>query len=105
MSLDAEGIVALKLDAVRGRPCATRISIVLAMRLLDRSDPYFDSFAVLDELDYLEGVRRTSRTKLEAPFKDAALKPFLHKHFSSSRHLFKNLEVRWNLAGGREQRP
>ncbi len=100
INLDVAQISALKLEAVRGRFYATRISIALAIRLLDRSDPFFDSFAVLDELDCLEGIRFSSRTKPEAPFKGAALQPYFHKHFSSSKHLLKNLGIRWNLAGG-----
>lgn len=100
INLSSEQISRLKLEAVRGRPYAGRISVVLAIRLLDRSSPYFDKFAVLDELDYLEGIRSTTRTKPEAPFKHSALKPFLHKHFSSSKHLFKNIEIRWNLVAG-----
>jgi hypothetical protein len=70
------------------------------MRLLDRTDRYFNPFAVLDELDYLEGIRSASRTKPEAPFKGARLQPFWHKHFFSSRHLLKNIGIRWNLADG-----
>ncbi|WP_157672755.1 hypothetical protein [Achromobacter denitrificans] len=100
INLDATQIAALKLNAVRDRFYAARISIALAIRLLDRSDPFFNPFSVLDELDYLEGMRATSRTKPEAPFKDAALQPFYHKHFSSSKHLLKNLDIRWNLANG-----
>lgn len=69
INLSSEQISRLKLEAVRDRAYAVRISIVLAIRLLDRSNPYFDKFAVLDELDYLEGVRSTTRTKSEAFFK------------------------------------
>lgn len=100
INLSSEQVSTLKLEAVRDRPYAVRISVVLAMRLLDRSNPYIDQFAVLDELDYLEGIRSTTRTKPEASFKHPALKPLLHKHFSSSKHLLKNIEVRWNLVGG-----
>lgn len=99
ISLTAAEVSELKAEAVRGRPYAERVSIVLALRLLDRTDRYFDPFAVLDELDYLEGIRSASRTKPESRFKGEHLRPFWHKHFSSSRHLLKNIGVRWNLTG------
>ncbi|WP_157652251.1 hypothetical protein [Burkholderia ubonensis] len=100
ISLTVTEIAGLKSEAVRGRPYAARISVPLAMRLLDGTDRYFDPFAVLDELDYLEGVRLASRTKPESRFKGVHLQPFWHKHFSSSRHLLKNIGVRWNFEGG-----
>ncbi|WP_211960742.1 hypothetical protein [Cupriavidus plantarum] len=100
MSLTAAEVFEFKSEATRGRPYAARISIAMAVRLLDRTDRYFDPFAVLDELDYLEGIRPISRTKPESPFKGPHLQPFWHKHFSSSRHLLKNIGVRWDLIGG-----
>lgn len=100
VSLTPDEIAKLKATAVRGRPYAPRISIALAVRLLDKSDRYFDPFAVLDELDYLEGIRPTSKTKRESPFKGPHLQPFWHKHFSSARHLVRNIGIRWNLADG-----
>ncbi|HDR9054107.1 TPA: hypothetical protein QDB02_001821 [Burkholderia vietnamiensis] len=100
VSLTPDAIAQLKTTAVRERPYAPRISIALAVRLLDKSDRYFDPFAVLDELDYLEGIRPTSKTKRESPFKGPHLQPFWHKHFSSGRHLVRNIGIRWNLADG-----
>ncbi|HDR9108754.1 hypothetical protein [Burkholderia vietnamiensis] len=100
VSLTPDEIAKLKTTAVRERPYAPRISIALAVRLLDKSDRYFDPFAVLDELDYLEGIRPTSKTKRESPFKGPHLQPFWHKHFSSARHLVQNIGIRWNLADG-----
>ncbi len=100
VSLSPDEVAKLKTMAGRGRPYAPRISLALAVRLLDKSDQYFDPFAVLDELDYLEGIRPTSKTKRESPFKGPHLQPFWHKHFSSARHLVRNIGIRWNLAGG-----
>ncbi len=57
VSLDREQLKELKIEAVRGRSYWDRISVALAIRLLDTSAPYFDYFSVLDELDYLEGIR------------------------------------------------
>lgn len=100
VSLTPDGIVGLKVTAVRGRPYAPRISIALAVRLLDKTDRYFDPFTVLDEVDYLEDISTTSRMKRESPFKGPHLQPFWHKHFSSTRYLIRNIGIRWNLADG-----
>lgn len=97
ISLDRDKLQKIKLEAVRGRAYSERISVALAFRLLDTSDPYFDYFSVLDELDYLEGVRPSSRTKPEQQFKKAPLFPFWHKHFFLAKHLVKNIGVRWNI--------
>jgi hypothetical protein len=99
VSFDRHQTQQLKFCAVRGRPYSERISIALALQLIDNSDPYFDCFSVLDELDYLEGVRPVSRTKREEQFTKSPLQPFWHKHFFSARHLVKNLGIRWNLDG------
>ncbi|WP_312244294.1 hypothetical protein [Stutzerimonas nitrititolerans] len=99
VSLDKELIARLKTEAVRGKPYAERISIALAFRLLNSSNPRFDPFSVLDEIDYLEGIRSSSRTKKESQFRKPPLYPFWHKHFFSAQHLLKNIGIRWNLGG------
>lgn len=100
VSLDREQLKKLKLEAVRDRSCWDRISVALAFRLLDTSDPYFDYFSVLDELDYLEGIRPTSRTKAEEQFRKKPLHPLWHKHFFLAKHVPRNVGVRWNLHDG-----
>jgi len=90
----------LKFDAVRGRAYWERISIALAFRLIDTSDPYFSSFSVLDELDYLEGIKPISCTKTEKQFRNKPLHPFWHKHFFLPKHVPRNVGVRWNLHDG-----
>lgn len=100
VSLDREQLKKLKSEAVRGRSCWERISVALAFRLLDTSDPYFDYFSVLDELDYLEGVKPSSRTKTEQQFRSKPLRPFWHKHFFLAKHVPRNVGVRWNLHDG-----
>ncbi|MFP3549732.1 hypothetical protein SB861_03320 [Paraburkholderia sp. SIMBA_049] len=100
ISLDLEDVAKLKFEAARGRPYANRISLVLALRLLDRSTRHLDPTAVLRELDYLEGLEPTSRTKAEAPFRGSVLRPLWHKHFTSARHVVANIGIRWNLPGG-----
>lgn len=81
VSLDQEQLKKLKVEAIRGRSYWDRISVALAFRLLDKTDPHFDYFSVLDELDYLEGTRPSSRTKTEQQFTKKPLHPFWHKHF------------------------
>ena len=100
VSLDKEQISRLKAEAARGKPYTERISISLACRLLNSSDPRFNPFAVLDEIDYLEGITKASRTKSEAQFKKSPLYPFWHKHFFSAQHLIKNVGIRWNMPNG-----
>lgn len=103
LSLRLEEVAALKSKAVRQRDYVSRVSLPLAIQLLDTSDPYFDCFSVLDELDYLEGLRNASRTKRAMPFiQGSPLYPFWHKHFFSARHLIKNIGVRWNIDQGRK---
>ncbi len=100
ISLDLQKIPALKFEAVRGRPYADRVSLVLALKLLDTSSRNLDPTSVLRELDYLEGLKPTSRTKAETQFKGPILRPFWHKHFTSARHVAANIDIRWNLEGG-----
>ncbi|WP_271411994.1 hypothetical protein [Pseudomonas sp. Q1-7] len=97
VSLDKEQVRYLKLAAVRGQYYFERISVALAVRLLDSSNPRFDRFAVLDEINYLEGITKASRTKPESQFKKLPLFPFWHKHFFSAQHLIKNIGIRWNM--------
>jgi hypothetical protein len=100
VSLDRQQLEKLKLEALHGRSYWDRISIALAFRLLDTSDPYFDYFSVLDELDYLEGITPTSRTKPEQQFRKKPLHHFWHKHFFLAKHVPRNIGVRWNLHDG-----
>jgi len=100
VSLDREQLQKLKFESVRGRAYSERISVALAFRLLDTSDPYFDYFSVLDELEYLEGIRPTSRTKPEQQFTKEPLFPLWHKHFFLAKHLVKNIGIRWNMHDG-----
>ena len=99
LSLSADQVTKLKAEAVRGKPYAGRISIALAFRLLGAADTGLDVWAILDELDHLEGIRPLSKTKDAKPFHRRPLIPFWHKHFSSARHIVKNIGIRWNLGG------
>ena len=71
----------LKNDAVRYKPYAERISIALAFKLLAPSNPRFNPFSVIDEMDYLEGLHIATKTKPESQFRKKPLYPFWHKHY------------------------
>ena len=99
-SFTLDEVAEFKRAAVRGRSYADRISIQLAFRLLGWLGPAVDEFDVLLELDNLEGLRETSRTKPAAPFRKAPLcdHSLWHKHFfSNQRHLVRNVGIRWSL--------
>ena len=95
MSFNKKELEAHKSQVVHGRPYAQRVSLGFAINL-DRVE---DPFSIISEVDYLEGIRHTTKTKPEAPFKPP-LYPFWHKHFSTARHIPKNLAVRWALDKG-----
>jgi hypothetical protein len=96
-NLSREQISKLKRRATRGRPYADRISLQFALRLVLIATELGEDHLVLHELDYLERLRPDSRTKPEAQFKHAPLHPFWHKHYSSARHMPRNLSTRWGL--------
>jgi hypothetical protein len=100
LSFEPAQLLQVKFEAVRGRPYSDRISLVLAFRLLGITSPGLDVFAVLDELDYMEGFASGSKTKSETQFKRAPLAPFWHKHFASARHILPNIMIRWNVQHG-----
>lgn len=87
----------IKNQAVRGRAYAGRVSLVLALRMLGLTKAEVDPFSVMDELDYLEGIKPKSKTKGEEMYRHPPLHPLWHKHFSTARHLITNLRVRWGM--------
>ena len=100
LSLEPAQLLQIKSEAVRERPYSDRVSVALAFRLLGITTQGLDVFAVLDEIDYLEGAASGSKTKPETPFRRAPLAPFWHKHFASARHILPNIIVRWNIKNG-----
>ncbi len=85
----------LKTQALRGRSYADRVSL----GFLSRLSTYEYPFSVIDELDYLEGHSKTTLTKPAAQFRHP-LYPFWHKHFTTPRHLVRNLNIRWGMDKG-----
>lgn len=91
LSLTSEQIQAIKQEAVYGHPYADRVSLVLAMHLLTNRDARQDYFPILDELNYLEGINPTTRTKPERKFQMGVISFLFHKHYSSAGHICRNL--------------
>ena len=100
VSFDKGQMGAIKRALTNDRPFADRISLGFAVRLLSVKADLKEDHFVLDEIDYLEGLRPLSKTKQEEQFRHHPLHPFWHKHYSAPRHLLKNIDVRWNLTGG-----
>jgi len=99
VSLSQEEIQRVKAEATREGAYSDRVSLALALELLLRLHLRGDYFPILDEIEFLEGVRPSSRTKDAEPFRQPPLDQFWHKHFSSARHLLRNLGIRWGLDG------
>lgn len=100
VSFDKAELSAFKRGVLREKPYHDRVSIALAIRLANAASERIDVFAVLDELDYLEGIKKSSQTKDATQFRKPPLQRFWHKHFFSARHLIKNVGLRWNLGEG-----
>jgi len=98
LSLSQQDIAEIKNEAAPGRSYNDRVSVALALRMLHLGrSKQIDTHSILDEIDYLEGYRSTSRTKKESQFVHPPLEPLWHKHFMTARHIMKNIGVRWSL--------
>ena len=100
VSLGFDEIARVKQVVSEGREYCERMSFGLILRLLDIQCGNREKGFILDEIDFLEGVSPSTRTKEASQFKRSPLRPFWHKHFSTPRHTFKNLGVRWGLDRG-----
>ena len=100
VSLTFEEIGELKRKYLNGAAYSARMSLAFVIRLMQiRQDRGEDRF-VIREIDELEHVcSSTSATKGAAQFKRPPLHPLWHKHFSTPRHLMRNIGVRWALDG------
>lgn len=98
-SLSLQEIAAIKKHAVSGREYSDRVSFQLAVRLLGLLGSLPDTFAILDEMDFLEGIRPVSRTKPASQFTKPPLFPLWHKHFHTARHIKKNCAIRYGFDG------
>lgn len=75
-----------------------RISEIMALRLhnayLGRS-ALVHTWRIMDELQWLEGGTRPTSTKPAAPLGGLILGRFMHKHYTSSAFLGKNIHNQW----------
>jgi len=95
LSLTLEQIRDIKTRIVHGASYSDRVSLGFAARLLQVRDELGEDRAVLREIDALEGPDAYSMTKKAEQFSRPPLFPFWHKHFSTPRHLFRNIGIRW----------
>ncbi|MGB7100327.1 MAG: hypothetical protein WBD95_16400 [Xanthobacteraceae bacterium] len=94
---------AIKWGVTSGRSYADRISLAFAMRLFMVKTGLREDHLILDEMDYLEGLRSHSKTKREEQFRYPPLHQFWHKHYSAPRHILRNIGIRWAHASRAEQ--
>jgi len=97
ISMTLEPLSQLKAEAARGRPYSNRISFALALELARQYVERQDYFAVLDTLDFLEGLRGASSVVAGSQFKYRPLYPLWHAHYFTTRHALRNIMLRWGL--------
>jgi hypothetical protein len=103
-SLHLDEIKAIKRALVKDRPYADRISFGFAIRLFIVKSDRREDHVVLDEIDHLEGLLRSSKTKREEQFRYPPLYPFWHKHYFAPRHMYRNISESWGLPRGGNKR-
>jgi len=74
--------------------------VVRGLTALVSPNPHFSKFNVLDQINFLEGIKPVSTTKPATQFKKPPLFPFWHKHFMLPHQIIRNIAIRWNLDGG-----
>ena len=57
----------------------------------------YSIYDVLDEIKYLEGCSKTTKTKAASEFKGKYLRGLWHKHFFSDRFLARNIINYWKM--------
>jgi len=104
VSLSLDQVRAIKRHATRDAAYADRVSLGFAVALAQLGEALGEDLDVLHEIDTLEGLASSSSTKESTQFKHPPLHPFWHKHFSTARHLMRNMGDRWGLgkSGNRE---
>jgi hypothetical protein len=97
VSLSMDEVRTFKKCATRDGSYAERVSLGFALALAQVGGPLGEDHHVLHEIDVLEGLASNSSTKPATPFQYPPLHPFWHKHFSTARHLIRNMGERWGL--------
>lgn len=96
-SCSLDEVRAFKKDATCNASYANRVSLGFAMALVQLEGTQGENHCVLHEINVLEGLAPPSSTKEPTQFKRPPLHPFWHKHFSTARHLMRNMGERWGL--------
>ena len=91
ITLTLKEILAIKEEAIGGQPYAERVSLAFALHLLLNRESQDDYHPILDELNFLEGLAPATRTKPPGKFLRGAINFLFHKHYSSPRHIPRNL--------------
>ena len=99
VSMTFEEVAEFKRYVSCGANFADRISLALAFRLVLQRINFGEDHHILFEISHLEQGVDTS-TKPAEQFKHSPLFPLWHKHFSTSRHMLRNIGERWNVARG-----
>jgi hypothetical protein len=93
VSFSLEEVQNIKANVTHGASYAYRISFAFIVRLAQCGEDR----SVLHEIDVLERIAPNSSTKEATQFKRPPLHPFWHKHFTTPRHLIRNVGERWGL--------
>jgi hypothetical protein len=97
VSLSLDEVRAIKKYATRDAVYADRVSLGFAVALAHLGEALGEDHEVLHEIDVLEGFASNSSAKESTQFKRPPLHPFWHKHFSTARHLMRNMGEHWGL--------
>jgi hypothetical protein len=97
VSLSLDQVKAIKRATTCDAPYADRVSLGFAVALDRLGKALGEHYDVIREIDVLEGLASNSSTKPPAPFRRPPLHPFWHQHFSTARHLIRNVGDRWGL--------
>jgi hypothetical protein len=100
LSFTLDQVRNIKINIAYGASYADRMSLGFAARLLQVKQDLGEDHAILHEIAVLEGIAPNSATKEAEQFKRPPLHPFWHKHFSTARHLNRNIGIRWGIEKG-----
>lgn len=101
-SIGPDEIRALRLELGLDRCERARFSDLFMLRLYlgFHLPEYLDCYAVVREVEYLEGLRRSSATKPAAPFEREPLRGLWHKHYWSAQFMARNIRNEWQRPDG-----
>lgn len=97
VSLSLDEVKVIERRVTGDAPYAERVSLGFAVSLACLGTERGEDHHVLHEINVLEGLASNSSTKEPTQFRRPPLHPFWHKHFSTPRHLTRNMGERWGL--------